>query len=66
VFVLFWLSVVFPGGIFMVKLEREDADAKVPTKVINTKIDAMIAPMPSNILTFTISIIVNRIYIIDY
>jgi hypothetical protein len=50
----------------MVKLEREDADAKVPTKVINADIDAMIAPMPSNILTFTISIIVNRIYIIDY
>ena len=30
----------------MVKLER-DADAKVPTKVINTNIDAMIAPMAS-------------------
>jgi hypothetical protein len=47
----------------MVGLER-DADAKVPTKVINTDIDAMIYLWP---LTFyySYSIIVNGIYIID-
>jgi hypothetical protein len=45
------LPVVF-AGTFMVKLEREDADAKVPTKVINTDIDAMIIPMAINILLF--------------
>lgn len=47
----------------MVKSER-DADAEVP-KVMNTEIDAMIAPMTSNIPTFPVSIIVNVIYIID-
>jgi hypothetical protein len=44
----------------MVKLER-DADAKVPTKVTNAGIDAMVTPMASKILPFTVSIIVNRI-----
>jgi hypothetical protein len=49
----------------MVKSER-DADAKVPTKVINnTDIDAMIAPMAGNITSSLINIIVNEIYIID-
>jgi hypothetical protein len=48
----------------MVKLER-DADEKVPTKEINTDIDTMIALMASNILSITVSIIVNRVYIID-
>jgi hypothetical protein len=46
-------------------LEREDADAKVPTKVMNIDIDAMIIPMAINILLFTFSIIVNGVYIID-
>jgi hypothetical protein len=50
----------------MVKLER-DADAKVPTKVINnTDIDAMIVPMASNIPPFLVNTIVNEVYIIDY
>ena len=63
-FVLFWLSVVFPGGIFIVKSER-DADARVPTKVINnTDIDAMIVPMASNIPPSPVNVIVNGIYII--
>jgi hypothetical protein len=48
----------------MVKSER-DADAKVPTKVMNTGNDTIIAPMANNILLFTFSIMVNRIYIID-
>ena len=56
-------SVLFSGDVFMVKSER-DADAEVP-KVMNTEIDAMIAPMISNIPTFPVSIIVNVIYIID-
>lgn len=56
-------SVLFSGDVFMVKSER-DADAEVP-KVMNTEIDAMIAPMTSNIPTFPVSIIVNVIYIID-
>ena len=64
VFMPFWLSVVFPEGIFMVKLER-DADEKVPTKEINTDIDTMIALMASNILSITVSIIANVVYIID-
>jgi hypothetical protein len=46
-------------------LEREDADAKVPTKVINADIDAIITPMASNTLLFMFSIIVNGLYIID-
>ena len=49
----------------MVKLER-DADAKVPTKVIDRNVNAMIALMARNILLFTVSIIVNGIYIIDW
>ena len=64
VFVPFWLSVVFPEGMFMVKLER-DADEKVPRKVMNIDIDTMIALMASNILSITVSIIVNGLYIID-
>ena len=48
----------------MVKLEK-DADTKVPTKVINTNIDTMIAPMASNIQPSPVNIIVNGIYIID-
>ena len=65
VFVLFLSSVVFSGSIFMVKSER-DADTKEPTKVTNnTDIDAMIAPMASNILPSPVNIIVNGIYIID-
>jgi hypothetical protein len=42
----------------MVKSER-DADAKVPTKVVNTDIDAMTIPMTSNIPPSPVSIIVN-------
>ena len=64
VFVLFRLSVVFPGVSFMVKLERA-ADAKVPTKVTNADINAMVTPMAINILLFMYSIIVNGIYVID-
>jgi hypothetical protein len=45
-------------------LER-DADTKVPTRVINTDIDAMIAPMTSNIQPSPVNIIVTVIYIID-
>ena len=41
------------------------SDAEVPTKVMNTDIDAMIAPMASNIPRFPVSIIVSVIYIID-
>jgi hypothetical protein len=41
------------------------ADAKVPTKVTNTDIDAMTTPMASNIPPSPVSIIVNAIYIID-
>jgi hypothetical protein len=63
-FVPFWVSVAFPGGIFMVKLER-DADTKVPTRVMNIDIDAMIAPMTSNIQPSPVNIIVTVIYIID-
>jgi hypothetical protein len=48
----------------MVKSER-DADVKVPRKVMNIDINAIIIPMASNILLFMFSIIVNRIYIID-
>jgi hypothetical protein len=48
----------------MVKSER-DADAKVPTKMINTDINAMIVPMASNIPPSPVNIIVNGIYIID-
>jgi hypothetical protein len=48
----------------MVKSER-DADAKVPTKVMNTNIDTKIALMATNTLPFTVSIIVNEVYIID-
>jgi hypothetical protein len=64
VFVLFWPLVVFPVGVFMVKLER-DADAKLPTKVTNPDIDTMITPMAINILLLMYSIIVNGVYIID-
>jgi hypothetical protein len=39
----------------MVKLER-DADVEVPTKVINTNVYAMIAPMARNTLPFTVGI----------
>jgi hypothetical protein len=39
----------------MVKLER-DADVEVPTKVINTNVYAMIAPMARNIPPFTVGI----------
>jgi hypothetical protein len=45
----------------MVKSER-DAYAKVPIKVINTDIDATIAPMASNIPPSPVNIIVNGIY----
>jgi hypothetical protein len=45
-------------------LER-DADTKVPTRVINTDIDAMIAPMTSNIQPSPVNIIVTVIYMID-
>ena len=48
----------------MVKLER-DADEKVPTKETSTDIDTMIALMASNILSITVSIIVNGAYITD-
>ena len=48
----------------MVGLER-DADAKVPTKVMNIDIDAMITLMTSNVLLSIFSIIVNGVYIID-
>jgi hypothetical protein len=46
-------------------LNKRDADAKVPTKVMNADIDTMIALMASNILSITVSIILNMIYIID-
>jgi hypothetical protein len=46
VFVL--LSVVFSGGIFMVKLER-NVDAEAPTKVKNTDIATMNTLMASSI-----------------
>jgi hypothetical protein len=42
-------SVLFSGGIFMVKLER-DVDSEVPTKVKNTDIDTMNTLMTSNIV----------------
>jgi hypothetical protein len=45
-------------------LER-DADEKVPRKVMNIDIDTMFALMASNILSITVSIIVNGVYIID-
>jgi hypothetical protein len=48
----------------MVKSER-DADTKVPTKMINTDIDAMVTPMARNIPPSPVNIIVNGIYIID-
>jgi hypothetical protein len=63
-FVSFWSSVVFPDGVFvvtLVKLER-DADVELPIKVTNDN-NAMIAPMAMNILSFTVGIFVNGIYI---
>lgn len=60
-FVSFWSSVVFPDGLFMVKLER-DADVEVAIKVTNDNA-AMIAPMAMNILLFTVGIFVNGLYI---
>ena len=48
----------------MVKSER-DADAKVPRKVMNIDINAIIIPMASNIPPSLVNIIVNGIYIID-
>ena len=44
---------------------KSRADTKVPTKVINTNIDTMVAPMASNIQPSPVNIIVNGIYIID-
>jgi hypothetical protein len=48
----------------MVKSER-DADAKVPTIVVNADIDAMTTPMTSNIPPSPVNIIANGVYIID-
>lgn len=44
---------------------ERDADAKVPTIVVNADIDAMTIPMTSNIPPSPVSIIVNGVYITD-